>query len=87
MMAQQPDNLMLLMMMVLPVATDVLLPVLKEFGFKQDQSGLMDFMKSCIAHKGDDEIMDLGKKMRETIVPPSLHKVVESLLGAASGSM
>ena len=32
-MAAQPDNIMMLMMLVLPVATQALLPILAEFGF------------------------------------------------------
>ena len=45
-MAAQPDNIMMLMMLVLPVATQALLPILAEFGFPQDQGGLMMFMSA-----------------------------------------
>ena len=40
-MATQPDNIMMLMMMVMPVATQVCQPVLQKFGFSADQGGLM----------------------------------------------
>jgi hypothetical protein len=40
-MAAQPDNIMMLMMLVLPVATEVCAPVLAKFGFAADQGGLM----------------------------------------------
>jgi len=45
-MAAQPDNIMMLMMLVLPVATEVCAPVLAKFGFATDQGGLMEYMKA-----------------------------------------
>ena len=68
-MAAQPDNIMMLMMLVLPVATQALLPILAEFGFPQDQGGLMMFMSAVGKHKDDAEITALGKQMRATFVP------------------
>ena len=79
-MAAQPDNVMMLMMLVLPVATQALLPILTEFGFPQDQGGLMMFMSAVGKHKDDAEIAALGKQMRATFVPENLEAVVTAML-------
>jgi hypothetical protein len=79
-MAAQPDNIMMLMMLVLPVATEVCAPVLAKFGFQSDQGGLMNYMKAVMAHKEDAEIAALGKQMRDTFVPESLSEVVSMML-------
>lgn len=79
-MAAQPDNVMLLMMMVLPVATSVLAPILMEFKFPADQGGLMMFMSAVTTHKGDSVIAGLGKEMRSAFVPESLEQVVNAML-------
>lgn len=87
-MAAQPDNIMLLMMLVLPVATEVCTPVLKKFGFQEDQGGLMQYMKAVMAHKDDADISALGKEMRDTFVPEALSEVVGMMLsGGPMGAM
>jgi hypothetical protein len=85
-MAAQPDNIMMLMMLVLPVATQALLPILTEFGFPQDQGGLMMFMSAVGKHKDDAEISALGKQMRATFVPENLEPVVTAML-SGGGAM
>jgi|SaaInl25SG_5_DNA_1037380.scaffolds.fasta_scaffold25764_1 hypothetical protein len=85
-MAAQPDNIMMLMMLVLPVATQALLPILAEFGFPQDQGGLMMFMSAVGKHKDDAEISALGKQMRATFVPENLEPVVTAML-SGGGAM
>merc|ERR1712216_662003 len=85
-MAAQPDNVMMLMMLVLPVATQALLPILAEFGFPQDQGGLMMFMSAVGKHKDDAEITALGKQMRATFVPENLEAVVTAML-SGGGAM
>ena len=84
-MATQPDNVMLLMMMVLPVATEVCMPVLKKYGFQEDQGGLMQYMKAVMAHKEDEEIAALGKEMRNTFVPEALSQMVDMMLSGGMG--
>lgn len=83
-MAAQPDNIMMLMMLVLPVATEVCAPVFTKFGFPNDQGGLMAYMKAVMAHKDDAEIAALGKEMRATFVPEALAATVNMML---SGGM
>ena len=85
-MAAQPDNIMMLMMLVLPVATQALLPILAEFRFPQDQGGLMMFMSAVGKHKDDAEISALGKQMRATFVPENLEPVVTAML-SGGGAM
>ena len=82
--AAQPDNIMMLMMLVLPVATEVCAPVFTKFGFPNDQGGLMAYMKAVMAHKDDAEIAALGKEMRATFVPEALAATVNMML---SGGM
>ena len=47
-MEAQPDNIMMLMMLVLPVATEVCAPVLTKFGFQADQGGREGFLSFAI---------------------------------------
>lgn len=84
-MAAQPDNIMMLMMLVLPVATQVCLPVLTKFGFAPDQGGLMMYMSAVMKHKGDEEIAALGKEMRAQFVPENLAEVVNAMLSGPAG--
>tara|TARA_B110000977_G_scaffold151195_1_gene191836 strand:- start:44708 stop:45037 length:330 start_codon:yes stop_codon:yes gene_type:complete len=85
-MAAQPDNIMMLMMLVLPVATQTLMPILQEFGFPTDQGGLMMFMSAVTKHKDDEEIVALGKEMRATFVPENLEPVVNAMLSGGGGA-
>ena len=84
-MAAQPDNIMMLMMLVLPVATQVCMPVLTKFGFSPDQGGLMMYMAAVMKHKGDEEISALGKEMRAQFVPENLAEVVNAMLSGPAG--
>ena len=87
-MATQPDNIMMLMMMVMPVATQVCQPVLQKFGFSADQGGLMAYVAATMKHKEDAEIAALGKEMRGTFVPEALEGVIGMMLaGPAGGGM
>mmetsp|Transcript_15596 Transcript_15596/g.42516 ORF Transcript_15596/g.42516 Transcript_15596/m.42516 type:complete len:141 (-) Transcript_15596:66-488(-) len=84
-MATQPDNIMMLMMMVMPVATQVCQPVLQKFGFSADQGGLMAYVAATMKHKEDAEIAALGKEMRGTFVPEALEGVIGMMLAGPSG--
>ena len=84
-MAAQPDNMMMLMMMVMPVATQVCMPVLQKFGFTADQGGLMAYVAATMKHKDDAEISALGKEMRSTFVPEALEGVIGMMLAGPAG--
>ena len=84
-MAAQPDNIMMLMMMVMPVATQVCMPVLQKFGFTADQGGLMAYVAATMKHKDDAEIAALGKEMRSTFVPEALEGVIGMMLAGPAG--
>lgn len=86
MMTPEP-NVMMLMMVALPVATQVIAPVLGEFGFPVDQGGLMMFMGAVMKHKDNAEIAAMGKEMRASFVPDNLADVVNAMLsGGAPGA-
>lgn len=86
MMTPEP-NVMMLMMVALPVATQVIAPVLGEFGFPADQGGLMMFMGAVMKHKDNAEIAAMGKEMRASFVPDNLADVVNAMLsGGAPGA-
>jgi len=57
---------------VLPLASQLLAPVLSKYGFSADQGGLFAFVAAGFAHQGNEEIVRLAKSMRERVVPPEL---------------
>jgi hypothetical protein len=65
---------------VLPLASQLLSPVLTKYGFAADQSGLFQFVAAGFAHSGNEEITRLATSMRERVVPPELLPMLTGMM-------
>ena len=81
--AQDPENVLNVMMQLLPVATNVMKTTLKKYGFPEDQSGLMMSFQAVMAHNDDADIAEQAKAVRAEIIPEALQPLVESMFGGS----
>ena len=65
---------------MLPLAAQLLAPVLTKYGFAGDQSGLFQFVAAGFAHSGHEEITRLASSMRERVVPPELLPMITGMV-------
>ena len=66
---------------MMPVATQVMTPVLLKYGFSPDQGGLMQLFLAGQPYKDDEELTALGRAMREKVVPPEMLPMMNAMMG------
>mmetsp|Transcript_4471 Transcript_4471/g.5175 ORF Transcript_4471/g.5175 Transcript_4471/m.5175 type:complete len:127 (-) Transcript_4471:552-932(-) len=81
-MAQGQDPSML-MMMLMPIAAQLLGPVLSKYGFTPDPAGIMAFFMAAMNHKDDAELKAKAKAFSEAFVPPEMAQMLAMMGGGA----
>jgi hypothetical protein len=79
--AEQPDNAIMVMMQLMPAATEMMGPVMKKYGFNSD--GLMKFL-NALMEPDDEEVQRKAKELRALVIPTSMLPMVESMFGGGS---
>mmetsp|Transcript_27234 Transcript_27234/g.37565 ORF Transcript_27234/g.37565 Transcript_27234/m.37565 type:complete len:138 (+) Transcript_27234:136-549(+) len=78
---------MMLMMMVMPVAVQILTPVLQKYGFPCDQAGGMQFLAAMGAHKEDPAVVTKATEIKSKFIPPQLAAMAAMFMGGGAPGM
>lgn len=81
------QDMMMVMMVVMPLAAQLMAPVLTKFGFPADQGGVMMFFMAAGAHKSDPELQKKAAELRDKFVPESLAPLVQQMMAGGMGGM
>ena len=65
----------------MPIAANLLAPLLTRYGFTPDQTGLMQLALAGQPYKDDEEVVALGRAMREKFVPPEMLPMLNAMMG------
>jgi hypothetical protein len=66
---------------MLPLAAQIMGPLLTRYGFRPDQTGLMQLALAGAPYKDDEELVALGRAMREKFVPPEMLPMLNAMMG------
>jgi hypothetical protein len=66
---------------MLPLAAQIMGPLLSRYGFRPDQTGLMQLALAGAPYKDDEELVALGRAMREKFVPPEMLPMLNAMMG------
>jgi Protein C10 len=64
----------------MPLAVQLLTPILTTYGYAPDQGGLMQFVAAGSTWKDDEEIVRLGLEMRAQLIPPVMLPMVQAMM-------
>lgn len=77
-------DVMQFMMLVMPVATTMLAPVLVKYGFPGDQQGAIMFLAACRKHETDEEIRAKASALKQKFVPEALAPMLLQMMGGGA---
>jgi len=75
------EDAMQYMIVVLPVACNILAPILQKYGFSPDQGGAMMMLQALKQHDADDEIRAKAKEMKSKFIPEQLAAMLAMSMG------
>ena len=78
------QDVMQFMMLVMPVATTMLAPVLVKHGFPGDQGGAIMFLAAVRKHETDEEIRAKASALKEKFVPAALAPMLLQMMGGGA---
>lgn len=78
-----PDNAMMAMMQLIPMANQMLAGVMDKYGFNEENGGVMKFL-SVLQASDDEEVQKTAKEVRALVVPASMLPMVEAMFGGNS---
>ncbi|KAK3271696.1 hypothetical protein CYMTET_19970 [Cymbomonas tetramitiformis] len=72
------------MMMLIPVAVELLTPVLKKYGFPADQAGLFQLFPAMMMHKEDPDMVAKAQAINAKLIPPELAPLIQTFMQSAA---
>jgi hypothetical protein len=78
-----PDNAMMAMMQLIPIANKMLGGVMAKYGFTEENGGVMKFL-NVLQSSNDEEIQKKAKELRALVVPASMLPMVEAMFGGVN---
>lgn len=78
-----PDNAMMAMMQLIPMAENMLGDIMSKYGFNQENGGVMTFL-NVLQGSDDEEVQKTAKEVRALVVPASMLPMVESMFGGGN---
>lgn len=78
-----PDNAMMAMMQLIPLANQMLAGVMNKYGFNEENGGVMKFL-NVLQGSDDEEVQKTAKEVRALVVPASMLPMVEAMFGGAN---
>lgn len=74
-----PDNAMMALMQLMPMATEMLGDIMKKYGFDGEGSGNVMQFFNALQGSEDEEVQRKAKELRQIVVPASMQPMVESM--------
>lgn len=78
-----PDNAMMAMMQLIPMAESMLGGIMAKYGFNQENGGVMTFL-NVLQSSEDEQVQKTAKEVRALVVPASMLPMVESMFGGGN---
>lgn len=66
---------------MMPVCVTTLTPLMVKYGFAPNQMGMMQLALAGQPYKDDEEIVMLGRAMREKVIPAELQPMLNAMMG------